>query len=330
MSEAEVARTVMIIMEKLPESSPPGVRRRFEHVEVWAQRRGLTVEVEALIHETQKRHKMQRLLMTIRKAIKPQFSGPRPDLIIVLGLGAPHMLIYAIRLVGRADKMGIPVIFDACDSWLQQLRSRLKAGQNVLSILPILAGASIQIIAPYRLRLSYISKSDKVSDSIISLLKKRIVIPPTADQRLALLDPVSSSVKRIVVSADYESFHNQKGLRILAEAWAISRHQTTVGLHFFGKGSLPLDQFPGAIWHGWAEDITEVYEGATVVFVPNIGGSGVPNKLLEAGTAGRPVIVHDESKLLDHNKHGVFRYTSASDLAKIIRALGDLSVLDNT
>jgi hypothetical protein len=64
-----------------------------------------------------------------------------------------------------------------------------------------------------------------------------------------------------------------------------------VQLELFGRG-LPDVAEAGTTVRGWAPSISDVYRGDTAVFVTNRLESGVPNKLVEAVAARRPVLIH--------------------------------------
>jgi glycosyltransferase involved in cell wall biosynthesis len=137
----------------------------------------------------------------------------------------------------------------------------------------------------------------------------------------AIDDLVGSPIERVVVAADYEGFHNSVGLQNLLEVWPVV-HQTwpDVQLHLYGRGTPPPIHTEGVSIKGWAENLIDVYTGPTVVFIPNIDGSGVPNKLVEAVAARRPVIVHESLLgLLQPKSDWVFPYSNLESLQEQLR-----------
>src|SRR5690606_26141256 len=108
------------------------------------------------------------------------FQGaPDIDVLVVLGLGAPHMLQVA-RRVSRTRE----TVFDACDSWSLQETARRTAGVSTISLkVGKWLARHPSKIAAY----SYISNRDAQADAVDI---PTITIPPIVDPALRGLAPV--------------------------------------------------------------------------------------------------------------------------------------------
>ncbi len=230
----------------------------------------------------------------------------RGDTLYFLGLGEVHLLVAA----AIAALFARTVIYDACDSWVLQLAAREEAGAPARAFMPR-AGAALQRIAPRRMAVSYISARDADADRAAGISFRRAVqvIPPTLPQTLRNIpEVVRGRVNRIVAGVDLRSFHNLSGFEELREGWESVRAENPgVVLELFGLG-LPDVEADGVIVRGWAPSLSELYVGNTAVFITNQGGSGVPNKLVEAVAARRPVIIHQRSMGLVEPGPWVFAY----------------------
>jgi hypothetical protein len=310
-------REFVLVVESDPNLAPPGIRRRYEHVTSWLQEHGVHFRTVTLLPRPDL-GRWARLVGVVgaRKRILTDLS---PDAtIMVLGLGAPHMLMAAHSCLGA----GRSVVYDVCDSWLLQFKARMWSGKLV-RVLPSLLGVSFQLSSRRPLHRSYISNRDLQTDARLNWGRAScFVIPPVAGSELHRIEPMDAGkVQRIALSADFRSFHIQAGLKALLNVWpAFHEVHPDVALHLFGVGSPPQEGSSGVMTRGFANHITDLYVGNTLVFVANVGGGGVPNKLLEAVAAQRPVIVHESLLPLLEPHEWIFSYsTEASLLAALQR-----------
>lgn len=129
----------------------------------------------------------------------------------------------------------------------------------------------------------------------------------------------------MVVVADLSSSHNSGGLQSLLAAWErVYPLYPDLRLELFGVG-LPEFAPPGAVVRGWAPSISDIYSGDTGVFVTNVLQSGVPNKLVEAIAAQRPVLMHVSLRRLVNPHPWVIEWEG--DLEAGLRQLLDLSLV---
>jgi hypothetical protein len=119
-------REFVLVVESDPNLAPPGIRRRYEHVTSWLQEHGVHFRTVTLLPRPDL-GRWARLVGVVgaRKRILTDLS---PDAtIMVLGLGAPHMLMAAHSCLGA----GRSVVYDVCDSWLLQFKARMWSGKLV-------------------------------------------------------------------------------------------------------------------------------------------------------------------------------------------------------
>lgn len=232
----------------------------------------------------------------VRRALRALRFVPAPlrapSATVVLGLGAPHMLLLAARLSRSAA-----VIFDACDSWLLQTRARWREGARVSALVP-LAGTVVAAFAGRRLRATYISERDAHVDA--RWLRSSVSIVPQvvdADVLALAVNEVRYPLDRVVAPADLRSFHNLRGIEALARASeALSRDGKEIPceIQVFSSTSGIDSAISGLRNMGHADALAAIYEGNTGVFIANAPGSGLPNKVLEAVSAKRPVLLTRE------------------------------------
>ncbi|WP_100814403.1 glycosyltransferase [Microbacterium lacus] len=212
-----------------------------------------------------------------------------PDLVVVAGLGAPHMLFLGTKLARRVD-----VVFDSCDSWSLQLSARRAAHARTLAL-----KAGIALTRRASVDFSYISTRDAAADAAL-LDGTPIVIPPHVNPELAQLAPVSYPLERLVIAADLRSFHNLEMLDMVLRAASQTSRETGVRLEIFGHASDRM-ALPENVRHlGWVDHLSSVYDGNTGVVITNSPGSGLPNKAIEAMQARRPMALHHSIDYLPH------------------------------
>lgn len=225
-------------------------------------------------------------------------------------------------LAHELARSGFNTTFDACDSWVLQGIARLRTRKLGLAV-PALVGLALDVMGPKKLAISYISQRDLMADSRLPRLTKRrtLLIPPTVKPLQDKLDAYDGrQVSRVVVSADYASFHNHRGMMMLFDAWTRRKRNRDFSLDLYGS-NLPGAVAAGISCVGWAETMNVIFAGRTAVFVPNIGGSGVPNKLIEAMSAQRPIILHKSMRYIAGTSSWLFYYSNADDIIEILDLL---------
>lgn len=275
----------LVVSEFRPEHSNPGVRLRHAHVRAWLTEQGIDV-TEAYLWDTNGAPRLQRGLGARRGAGLLRGVSSTDTAVIVLGLCAPHMLGLASRYARHHA-----VVFDACDSWIGQVSSRARQFRVGL-VAPALVGAVRQPASSRRLAISYISERDRVRDQVLNRGRAAFVIPPAAPRGLAALGPVRFPLERVVMAADLGSFHNKLGFSWFLRSALQLADELPVRFEVYGPVPPREPLPPNMRYFGWVDSIRSIYEGDTGVVVPNLAGSGVPNKLLEAAASGRPAVVH--------------------------------------
>ncbi|MCC4249436.1 glycosyltransferase family 4 protein [Microbacterium testaceum] len=127
--------------------------------------------------------------------------------------------------------------------------------------------------------------------------------------------------ERLTVSGDFASSHLREGIQCLRECWPhVRRVEGDARIDIYGPNACLLSDIPGSRVHGFVDDIGDLYRGNTVVVVLNRAKSGVPNKIVEAVAAQRPIIVH-ESFRTSLSAHPLVRwYHDARSLKEAILA----------
>lgn len=302
---------VLVIAESDPASARAGKQARWAHCRQWLTDEGADFEIDFLM-DSPDVSMTTRVAMAMRSRGRLAARAAGFEAVLVLGLGAPHMLLVASYLSKRSA-----VVFDACDSWLLQMRARLR-GQPTRLIVPLI-GTVVHIFARHDMSVTYISARDCRTDRILNIRRRTGVVYSRAPGELQALPDVRYPLERLVVPVDLLSFHNLDGFGNLLEALRMMLPSERPRTEVFGPYS-PSDGTDVAAYMGWVRDLADLYVGDTAVFVTNSAGSGVPNKLSEALEARRPVIVHRsvaKSLELEH----VWVYDNASDLAITLKKM---------
>lgn len=146
---------------------------------------------------------------------------------------------------------------------------------------------------------------------------------PEELKQLKELHPVKRPLERFVLVGDFSSYHNREGLEIVYGALGRIEDRLSIPVEVFGPAAPP--EGPACLhYRGWAESLADVYRGNTTVIVTNVGGSGVPNKLVEAIGAGRPTLVHRSLADRYTGDGLITAFDAEDDLAmSLLRACGD-------
>jgi GT2 family glycosyltransferase len=311
LNELDKSTAVVLVAESDPAGSPPGIRRRHEHVASWLGSRQIPFTSQVLLSPgASDEGKALRFLRVLRQRRQLQAVLPANASVMFLGLGAVHMLLLAADLA----RSGRDVWYDTCDSWWMQLRSRART-RSFGTVAPALAGLVVQLIVSRRLSVSYISERDRRSDRLVNNRRRSAVIRPAAPVELLQLPNLRNDrPTRAVMSADFTAFHNSEGVAAVLDAWPTIARASHVELQLFGKGVESVPSRDGVRAIGWSESIADIYDGATLVVISNVGGSGMPNKLIDAVAAQRPIVLHESMRVLLRPHPWLFFYSSPSEL----------------
>lgn len=308
-----VSRSVTIITERSPDALATGVRRRLEHH--LASLRSAGVELHAAHVYDGEPVPLRRTIAQAR-SVATEAIVQRGSRALVVGLGDVGLMVIADRLA----RTGTDVVFDQCDSMLLQLVAAIRSRR-----LKDAMWGALRIVVRRRMSpavgFSYISRRDRRWDAMLNAGRRSAVVPANVDPALLELDEVRlAGITRISVPADFSSPHLSKGLGML---WEAVGERTPVALDLFGPAAPSVPLPPEVRYRGFARDIGDVYEGDTAVFIANVGGAGVPNKLLEAASARRPVIVHPSvRRRVDVEVFG-WTYRSGADIARVLASIAE-------
>jgi glycosyltransferase involved in cell wall biosynthesis len=111
-------------------------------------------------------------------------------------------------------------------------------------------------------------------------------IPPAvAAERPPLKDVVPS---RFIFIGSDNFVHNRAAIDFLLESWR--KFQPSFSLHIYGRQSRTKPVVAGVHWHGFVEDLAEVYQPGSIALVPAMDRGGIKTKVLEAWAWGCPVL----------------------------------------
>lgn len=249
------------------------------------------------------------------RLMEEELSKVGPEIIVFAGLGASHLLPLANHLAHR-----YVVSFDSCDSWVLQRAARQEGHvSSVSSLAGVLLVKVMRSISEY----TYISKRDQLADARLlpSAVASR-VIQNAVEPSLSELPDVHYPLSRIVLPVDLSSFHNGQFLEsVAATVSSMVNDRVIPEVEITGKLP-PGTRLPGGfVDRGWIPELREIYSGDTLVLISNSKGSGVPNKLIEAISARRPVIIHSELGYLQEEIRDdarVYWWSTPSDFARCL------------
>lgn len=96
-----------------------------------------------------------------------------------------------------------------------------------------------------------------------------------------------ASFRFVFVGSD-NFIQNRTAIDFLTRYW--SAHHPTTALHIYGRQHRPQPQIEGIHWHGYVENIAEVYLPGSIALVPALDRGGIKTKVLEAWSWGCPVL----------------------------------------
>ena len=303
------SRSWIVLSERERQESANGVARRLDHLQAHLRAHNRDVTLVSL--GAQSAASRIRRLSAMKSIFRTQLpESDKIATVIVEALAAPHMVPVAWILSRRFH-----VVLDVCDSWKLQRRSRIRAGRRANSWISLM-GALLTWLTPHRIEIAYISIRDSTSDKAVLRGRVPRIIAPVAPRDLVLLDPVRARTPyRMSVAIDGNAHHTLSGLEWLRTAWPeIHRRHPDLVLDVYGRNITENWKMRGATIRGFNADLSDLYLGETLVFVANDAGSGIPNKLVEAVAAQRPMLIgpHLLDWLVPHP--WIFPYESGSSL----------------
>jgi glycosyltransferase involved in cell wall biosynthesis len=82
--------------------------------------------------------------------------------------------------------------------------------------------------------------------------------------------------------------HNRAAIDFLLESWRKAR--PPLDLHIYGRQSRTEAAVEGVHWHGFVDDLAEVYQPGSIALVPAMDRGGIKTKVLEAWAWGCPAL----------------------------------------
>jgi glycosyltransferase involved in cell wall biosynthesis len=116
--------------------------------------------------------------------------------------------------------------------------------------------------------------------------KIHVIRPPVSVQRAPT--PLALPLRFVFVGTD-KLLQNRLTINRLIELW--QNEKPEVSLHIYGQQhGKPEVIPPNVIFHGFVDDIQEVYDGNSILITPSLVGGGIKTKVLEAFSYGAPVV----------------------------------------
>jgi glycosyltransferase involved in cell wall biosynthesis len=93
---------------------------------------------------------------------------------------------------------------------------------------------------------------------------------------------------RFVFIGSDRQLQNRTAIDALLEGWR--RLAPATELHIYGRQVRPVLSVPGVVWHGFVDDLAEVYQPGSIALVPATVAGGIKTKVAEAWAWGCPVL----------------------------------------
>jgi hypothetical protein len=113
-----------------------------------------------------------------------------------------------------------------------------------------------------------------------------VAIPPPAPA-VGAVAGVTPPYRFVFIGTD-SLVQNRLSIDFLVQLWA--RLQPSPSLHIYGRQERPAQVTPNVHWHGYVEDLSEVYSTGSILLLPAVLSGGVKTKAIEAWAYGRPVL----------------------------------------
>jgi glycosyltransferase involved in cell wall biosynthesis len=97
----------------------------------------------------------------------------------------------------------------------------------------------------------------------------------------------AESLRFVFIGSDRQ-LQNRTAIDSLLTIWR--RLRPAAELHLYGRQSRLAIELPGVVWHGFVEDLAEVYRPGSIALVPAIVAGGIKTKVAEAWAWGCPVL----------------------------------------
>lgn len=305
----------MLVTLRRADALIAGTAARHRSLCDWYEGDGATVVPVALRSaDAPQGGRLRRLWQVVAGLVAVLARSRRMESVHVEGLATPAAIAVAavLRVSGR------PVRFDACDSWALLAEMQDEDGKRRL----MLAAGRRQRRLLRGCEISYVTSRDAEVDARHGFHRTSIVIPNSVAAQVRDVPRFLSGTPRgFVVTGLYSSPHLAPGLAMLSDAWDLcARDPDVPDLYVFGT---PREAFPlrdRMHWRGYVPTQAEIYAAQHAAIVLNHDASGVPNKLLEAVAAQRPVVMHRALAGLLYPHPMLWTFHDASSLAAALAA----------
>ncbi len=100
--------------------------------------------------------------------------------------------------------------------------------------------------------------------------------------------PWSGVPRRFIFIGSGALLQNRTAIAALIDKWCALR--PTTELHIYGRQAGPIPKIPNVFFHGFVDDLAEVYQPGSIAVVPALGTGGIKTKVAEAWAWGCPVL----------------------------------------
>ncbi|MEC4589733.1 glycosyltransferase [Nitrospirillum amazonense] len=112
-------------------------------------------------------------------------------------------------------------------------------------------------------------------------------IPPGVPLRAEPWGHGHAPLRFVFIGSDRQ-LQNRTAIDFLLDQWR--RLKPATPLHIHGRQTRPLANVPGVRWHGYADDLAQVYRPGSIALVPALVAGGIKTKVAEAWAWGCPVL----------------------------------------
>lgn len=136
-----------------------------------------------------------------------------------------------------------------------------------------------------------------VSPVECELLRGRLVSGAGADLRSVIPSRavitseirLRSPYRFVFIGSDVHG-QNRLSIEYLVELWRRLRPDAV--LHIYGRQKTPPPKVHNIQWHGYVEDLRDVYSDDSIALLPALRAGGIKTKMIEAWAFGRPVLAN--------------------------------------
>ncbi|HEY2008176.1 MAG TPA: glycosyltransferase family 4 protein [Rhizomicrobium sp.] len=169
--------------------------------------------------------------------------------------------------------------------WLRVLSEKFLAGPIAGYEALTLPAAENEVIAASDATI-LLSVADREMLSLRRSVESVHAIPPAVTVMRSPMKDIAPS--RFIFIGSDNFVHNRAAIDFLLESWRKVR--APLDLHIYGRQSRTQATVEGVHWHGFVEDLAEVYQPGSVALVPAMDRGGIKTKVLEAWAWGCPAL----------------------------------------